>query len=303
MSKRANSARASDGVSMQSPSTFFAKTVLPAPRKVIFVVSNLSLLDSGSSSRQHSAHPPCCSPIDRPNAAIRQPFFPPSIPRSRPGRPVDAAHRAHFSPGGRAVRRPSVRRRRDPALRPGAWTELPTVEFEVSRGAEGIKVASEGGGRSEESLWVPGRGIISWRLTDPAAGSDLRAERTGDIVRVTGRLKGREITRELKIDTAPWYQIWGPGHRGSALLRHRADGILGSQSRRPCNAQDARPAGRLGTPGNRRAQVDTFKIHFSPAGALAPFWGADFWYRPSDSAYLFSRLPENGGLTITSIIW
>jgi len=178
-----------------------------------------------------------------------------------------------------------------------------TEEFEVSRGAEGIKVASEGGGRSEESLWVPGRGIISWRLTDPAAGSDLRAERTGDIVRVTGRLKGREITRELKIDTAPWYQIWGPG------IGDLLSSDTGQMEFWVLNPDDlathkmlARRAGseRLEIAG---AQVDTFKIHFSPAGALAPFWGADFWYRPSDSAYLFSRLPENGGLTITSIIW
>lgn len=178
-----------------------------------------------------------------------------------------------------------------------------TVELEVSRSAEGMKVTSEGGGRSEESLWVPGRGILSWRLTDPATGSDLRAERKGDRIRVTGRLKGTEVTRELRIDTAPWYQIFGPG----------IGDLLSSDSGRMefwvLNPDDlathkmlARRAGaeRLEIAGT---QVDTFKIHFSPAGALAPFWGADFWYRPSDSALLFSRLPENGGLTITTIIW
>ena len=47
--------------------------------------------------------------------------------------------------------------------------------------------------------------------------------------------------------------------------------------------------------------LDTFKIHFSPAGALAPFWGADFWYRQSDGLYVFSRLPEHGGITVTTI--
>ena len=51
----------------------------------------------------------------------------------------------------------------------------------------------------------------------------------------------------------------------------------------------------------RGAAVDTFKIHFSPAGALAPFWGADIWYRASDGAYVSSRLPENGGTTLTTI--
>jgi len=178
-----------------------------------------------------------------------------------------------------------------------------TIMVEVSRSADGMKVKSEAAGRTEESLWVPGKGIVSWRLTDPAAASDLRAERTRDRIRITGTLKGREVTRELRVDAAPWYQIFGPGI---------AD-LLSPESARMefwvVNPDDlathkmlARQAG-----AERReiagVQVDTFKIHFSPAGALAPFWGADFWYRPSDSAWLFSRLPENGGLTTTTIIW
>jgi hypothetical protein len=178
-----------------------------------------------------------------------------------------------------------------------------TMEIEVSRSPDGMKVRSEAGGRSEESLWVPGRGTISWRLTDPAAALDLTAERTGDVIRVTGRLKGREVTRELRVDAAPWYQVFGPGI---------AD-LLASEATRMefwvVNPDDLGThkmlARQAGTERREIAgmQVDTFKIHFSPAGALAPFWGADFWYRPSDSAWLFSRLPENGGLTTTTIIW
>lgn len=175
------------------------------------------------------------------------------------------------------------------------------LEYGVSRSAEGIRVTSAGSGGSEESLWVPGRGTIAWRQTDSAAGSDLRAERTGDIIRVTGRLKGKEVTREVRIDPAPWYQIFGPGI--SDLLPSNAAQmefwVVNPDDLAP-HKMLARRAGteRLDIAG---AQVDTFKIHFSPAGALAIFWGADFWYRPADSAYLFSRLPENGGLTTTTI--
>ena len=178
-----------------------------------------------------------------------------------------------------------------------------TMEVDVSRSAEGIRVTSDGGGRSEESLWVPGRGIISWRLSDTAAASDLRAERTGDVIRVTGSVKGREITRELRIDSAPWYQIFGPCI--SDLLSPdpgRMEFWVLNPGDLSTHKMLARQAGteRLEIAG---VYVDTFKIHFSPAGALAPFWGADFWYRPSDSAWLLSRLPENGGLTLTTIIW
>lgn len=178
-----------------------------------------------------------------------------------------------------------------------------TLEVEVSRSPDGMKVKSEAGGRSEESLWVPGRGTISWRLTDPAAASDLHAERNGDVIRVTGSLKGREVDRELRVDAAPWYQIFGPGI--ADLLSPdaaRMEFWVVNPDDLATHKMLARQAGteRREVTG---AQVDTFKIHFSPAGALAPFWGADFWYRPSDSAWLFSRLPENGGLTTTTIIW
>ena len=47
--------------------------------------------------------------------------------------------------------------------------------------------------------------------------------------------------------------------------------------------------------------VDAEKIHLSPAGALALFWGADFWYRPSDALYVLSRMPEQGSMTVATI--
>jgi hypothetical protein len=178
-----------------------------------------------------------------------------------------------------------------------------TVDVEVTRSTEGIKVKSEGAGRSEESLWVPGRGIISWQLSDPAAASDLRAERTGNMIRVTGRLKGRDVTRELRVDTAPWYQIFGPG---IADLLSPESGRMEFWVLNPDDLSTHKMLARQAGTERREiagAQVETFKIHFSPAGALAPFWGADFWYRPSDSAWLFSRMPENGGSTTTTIIW
>lgn len=51
----------------------------------------------------------------------------------------------------------------------------------------------------------------------------------------------------------------------------------------------------------RGSRIETEKIHFSPAGALAPFWGADFWYRQRDAVWLYSRLPENGGVTVDEL--
>ena len=112
------------------------------------------------------------------------------------------------------------------------------------------------------------------------------------MIRVAGRLKGKEVTRELRVDTAPWYQIFGPCI--ADLLSPdpvRKEFWVVSPDDLSTHKMLARQTGteRREVAG---VQVDTFKVHFSPAGALAPFWGADFWYRPSDSAWLLSRLPE-----------
>jgi len=176
------------------------------------------------------------------------------------------------------------------------------MEYGVTRSAGGIDVTSVGGGVSDRLHWVPATGTVTWQQTDGPAGTDIRAERTNETIRVTGRLKGKEVTREIHFDAAPWYQIFGP------IIEE----LLPTGSNRRefwvVNPDDLTAHKMLvRRAGSERIEIngaltDTFKIHFSPAGALAPFWGADFWYRPSDAAYLFSRLPESDALTITTIM-
>ena len=105
----------------------------------------------------------------------------------------------------------------------------------------------------------------------------------------------------MKIDGEPWYQIFGPiiGELLPEGRPQRDFWVVNSDDLAP-HKMMARRA------GNERITIagvptGTFKIHFSPAGALAPFWGADFWYRSGDSTWVYSRLPENGGLTVTTI--
>lgn len=175
------------------------------------------------------------------------------------------------------------------------------MEYAVDSSAQGIVVTSIGGGSSEEMLWVPGVGATSWRQTVAAEGTDLRAERAGNTIRFSGTLKGKSVSREVKVDAEPWYQIFGPIIR--ELLpsdRQQRDFWVVNPDDQAAHKMMVR---RVGTDRITLAGVptDALKIHFSPAGALAPFWGADFWYRPLDFIWLYSKLPENGGLTVTTI--
>jgi hypothetical protein len=175
------------------------------------------------------------------------------------------------------------------------------MEYGVAASEKGMLVTSTGGGTSEEMLWVPGTGAVSWRQIEEAAGTDLRAERTGDIVRFSGMAKGKKVSREVKIDGEPWYQIFGP------ILAELLPPDRQQRDFWVMNPDDQAPhkmtVRRAGTDRITLAGVPTptLKIHFSPAGALAPFWGADFWYRSADSLWVSSRLPENGALTVTTI--
>jgi hypothetical protein len=175
------------------------------------------------------------------------------------------------------------------------------MEYGVAPSAQGIRVTSVGGGSAEEMLWVPGTGGVAWRQTEESSGTDLRGERQGDTIRFSGTVKGKNVSREVKVDSEPWYQIFGP------LITELLPSERQQRDFWVVNPDDLAPhkmmARRAGAEKITLAGVLTqaLRIHFSPAGALAPFWGADFWYRPQDSTWLYSKLPENGGLTVTAI--
>jgi hypothetical protein len=175
------------------------------------------------------------------------------------------------------------------------------MEYGVASSTQGIRITSVGGGSAEEMLWVPGTGAVSWSQVEESTGTDLHGERKGDIIRFSGTVKGKSVSREVKIDGEPWYQIFGPII--TELLpqekQQRDFWVVNPDDLAPHKMMVRRAgADQITLAG---APVPALKIHFSPAGALAPFWGADFWYRPQDSTWLYSRLPENGGLTVTTI--
>jgi hypothetical protein len=175
------------------------------------------------------------------------------------------------------------------------------IEYSVSRIAQEVVVRSSGGGVANEIHWVPGTGTVSWRERDAGLDNDLYAERTGDIIRMKGRLRGRQTEREVRVDAAPWYQIFGPIMSDLLPL-----GVTAKEfwTFNPENfTLHKMLVRRVGAEvlSFRGSRIKAEKIHFSPAGLLAAFWGADFWYRKLDGVWLYSRLPESRGVTISEL--
>ncbi len=47
-----------------------------------------------------------------------------------------------------------------------------------------------------------------WEKTDQKEDTEITAQRSGDIIKIQGKLKGKEISREYKIGNRPWFQAW-----------------------------------------------------------------------------------------------
>jgi hypothetical protein len=175
------------------------------------------------------------------------------------------------------------------------------VEYRVSRAGDEISVDVTGGVTSSTIRWRSGLGTYDWQMTDAAAGTSLHGRRTGDVIHVTGTLKNRTVERDVRVDAAPWYQVFGP------LLEELLPEGAAQQEFWVVDPGDFAPHKmQVKRAGSEKVTikgiaVDAARIHFSPAGALAPFWGADFWYRQGDGMYVSSRLPEGGGTTVTTI--
>jgi len=187
-----------------------------------------------------------------------------------------------------------------------AYTEtrgpvVTTVRYGVSRDSGSIRVTSVDSASTEEIRWTPGAGTTEWKVTEPARGNDFRAQRTGDLIHVTGTANGKPVDRQIKVDGAPWYQVFGPimDELLPAGAAQREFWVV-DPSDFAAHKMQVRRAGmeRLSIRGTI---VDTAKIHFSPAGALAPFWGADFWYRQADGLWVTSRLPDHGAVTVSTV--
>jgi hypothetical protein len=175
------------------------------------------------------------------------------------------------------------------------------VEYAVVRSAGGFLVSSIGPSSTEKGMWVTGTGLVSWEQVDTEAGNDLRASRAGNSIHVTGTLKGKPVSRDIRVDSAPWYQIFGPAL--SDLLPQDAQGQefwVVNPDDLSAHKMQVKRAGQEDLK-LEAGSVRALRIHFSPAGALSPLWGADFWYRVSDGVWVYSRLPEGGGVTVSTL--
>jgi hypothetical protein len=128
----------------------------------------------------------------------------------------------------------------------------------------------------------PALELKSWRQRSETLATDLTATRDGNVIVVQGTVKGKDFSREVKLDGHPWYQAVD-----LAVVEFVRSGkasqefwLLTGEEMTPRLFVFKRGAGEKVRSGDREAEA--VKVRFTLPGFKGSFWGSDYWVRESD---------------------
>jgi hypothetical protein len=129
---------------------------------------------------------------------------------------------------------------------------------------------------------------LRWEHRHPGKQTEIRAEREGPLIRLSGTYEGRPIRKTLTIDAAPWRQLFSVDFEGFGELSRKVSfwsiGTAGVGAMKAAefsaNPQD-----------EREIQVDgrsvrARRMRVSLTGLRALLWHGDYWFRKSDGRYV-----------------
>ena len=175
-----------------------------------------------------------------------------------------------------------------------------TFVIEPTSAGYAIELTSRGGGADIHQRFqtCPAFSVLSWLYRDPAAGTDISAVREETAILLSGRHKGVEIARTLRINAWPWYQLFPHGLERQALaaekpVRFWAVGVEGIGAMRVGSFR-ATVTGVEQVEWQNRA-VQAIHMRISLAGPASILWRGDYWYRSGDGRNLISSSDRGPG--------
>lgn len=130
----------------------------------------------------------------------------------------------------------------------------------------------------------------NWELHNEEQDSKLAAQRSGNTIKVQGRFKGKEITKEFKIDNRPWFQVWKLSFIPFVLSGEARQEFW---TVRPYDLKECVMAvlrEREETITINGQAVETVKVKVTLNNYLmSKFWSVHYWLRRSDGVYLRSE--------------
>ena len=152
----------------------------------------------------------------------------------------------------------------------------------------GVTITQDQGDETYSSVCTPEGTTLSWRYIR-RPDTDVRAERIGDRIQLSGRLAGKVIDQSRAIDSRPWYQ---PLSFSLQRMMARDAQTATFWTIRPDTleiiAMKAEKFGSERLPGGDSSQTAD-KVVIRLDGLLSGVWHADYWFRQSDNLFVGYR--------------
>jgi pimeloyl-ACP methyl ester carboxylesterase len=126
-----------------------------------------------------------------------------------------------------------------------------------------------------------------WRLSDPAAGTDLSVTRVGNCLVAAGSFKGQPTLGSFPVDDAPWRQSIDFAAPDLLAADGRAETefwLLKSYDIQPLKMRLAKEAAETLKLGG--ADVPTVRMKLTVDGVPEQFYHSIYWYRASDGLFV-----------------
>ena len=165
-----------------------------------------------------------------------------------------------------------------------------TFSWRVDRKSDGATVVTQYQGDEIFSSVITAEGkTVSWQYIKQP-DTDIRAERSGDTLRFSGRFAGKSINRSQAIDPRPWYQplsyclqqMVARGQQAASFWTIRPDTLA-------VLAMQAEKTGRDTIPSGNGGVQEANKVVIRLDGMMSNLWQAGYWFRPGDHLFLQYR--------------
>jgi hypothetical protein len=130
---------------------------------------------------------------------------------------------------------------------------------------------------------------LSWKVMNAKAKTDYRGERTGEVLTITGTVKGETVSKELKLDALPFYN--NP-NLGLENFVRSGEEKREFRTLRPDNLKQYKMKASLKdteTITINGEEIEAVKVQWGLTGLKAAFFKQTLWFRKSDGVFMRSQ--------------
>jgi hypothetical protein len=177
----------------------------------------------------------------------------------------------------------------------GEITVIHTIAITPAPPGYSVELASRRSGDGmvrQKFLTAADLSTLSWTFSDPARQMELDARLQGEVIILSGTLRGKKVDKKFAAAGPPWNQLFQMGLgpfvlAGDKKYQFRSIGTQGPGEMKIGKFTVTRQDDERITLGGQ--EVSAVHLRISLSGLLSIFWHGDYWFRKSDGRFLHYR--------------